>query len=47
VIRYCSLEWLKEQEGFFLTRPNSRVWFLDPHSGEELDLEHIGPKGSQ
>lgn len=41
---YCSLEWLKEQEGFFLTRPNARVSFLDPHSGQELDLEHIGPK---
>src|SRR5947207_420101 len=43
---YCSLEWLKEQEGFFLTRPNSRVCFLDRESGQELDLEHIGPKVS-
>jgi Transposase DDE domain len=43
---YCSLEWLKEQEGFFLTRPNSRVCFLDPQSGQELDLEDIGPKVS-
>ncbi len=43
---YCSLEWLKEQEGFFLTRPNSRVCFWDRESGQELDLEHIGPKVS-
>ena len=43
---YCSLEWLKEQEGFFLTRPNSRVCFLDRESGQELDLEDIGPKVS-
>jgi hypothetical protein len=46
VIRYCSLAWLKEQEGFFLTRPQSRVWFLDRHSGQPLDLEEIGPKVS-
>jgi hypothetical protein len=44
---YCSLNWLKAQEGFFLTRPQSRVWFLDRHSGQPLDLEQIGPKGSQ
>jgi Transposase DDE domain len=43
---YCSLDWLKEQEGFFLTRPQSRVWFLDRHSGQPLDLEQIGPKVS-
>jgi hypothetical protein len=44
---YCSLDWLKAQEGFFLTRPQSRVWFLDRHTGQPLDLEQIGPKGSQ
>jgi hypothetical protein len=31
----CRLEWLKEQDGFFLTRPNSRVCFLDRQSGQE------------
>jgi hypothetical protein len=43
---YCSLEWLKEQEGFFLTRPQSQVSFFDRHSGQPLDLEEIGPKVS-
>jgi hypothetical protein len=46
VSRYCRLAWLKEQEGFFLTRPPSRVCFFDRHSGQPLDVEHIGPKGS-
>lgn len=46
MIRYCSLAWLKEQEGFFLTRPQSRVWFLDRQSGQPLDVEEIGPKVS-
>lgn len=43
---YCSLEWLKQQEGFFLTRPRSTVVFLDAVTKEELDLEQIGPKVS-
>jgi hypothetical protein len=43
---YCSLEWLKEQEGFFLTRPQSRVCFFDRQSGQPLDVEQIGPKVS-
>jgi Transposase DDE domain len=43
---YSSLEWLKEQEGFFLTRPRSTVHFLDRQSGEQLDLDEIGPKVS-
>ena len=46
MIRYCSLEWLKEQEGFFLTRPQSLVCFFDRHSGQPLDVEQIGPKVS-
>jgi len=44
---YCRLDWLKAQEGFFLTRPQSRVWFLDRHNGQPLDWEQSGPKGSQ
>jgi hypothetical protein len=43
---YCSLKWLKQQAGFFLTRPRATVCFLDPESKQELDLEQIGPKVS-
>ena len=43
---YCSLEWLKQQKGFFLTRPRSTVVFLDPDMRQDLDLEVIGPKVS-
>jgi hypothetical protein len=43
---YCSLTWLKEQEGFFLTRPRATVCFLDSVSKQELDLSQIGPKVS-
>ena len=40
---YCSLQRLSKQEGRFLTRPSSRVQFLDPQTQEVLDLEKIGP----
>ncbi len=43
---YCSLDWLKAQEGFFLTRPRETSCFFEPQSGQELDLEQIGPKVS-
>jgi len=43
---YCSLAWLKEQQGFFLTRPRETSCFFEPQSGQELDLEQIGPKVS-
>jgi hypothetical protein len=40
---YCSLEWLRKQEGMCLSRPRSTVQFLDPESKAVLDLEEIGP----
>jgi len=43
---YCSLEWLKQQKGFFLTRPRSTVVFLSATSRQELELEQIGPQVS-
>jgi len=43
---YCSLQWLKTQPGYFLTRPRATVCFLDPATKEELELEQIGPKVS-
>jgi Transposase DDE domain len=40
---YCSLQWLKGQPGWFISRPRSTVCFLDPVSRNVLDLEQIGP----
>jgi hypothetical protein len=43
---YCSLQWLKEQPGYFLSRPRSSVQFLDPQSHQRLSLSEIGPQVS-